>query len=249
MFTVTSVHLSSDTTVVDPTLGHAELGSLSEEEFIALLYRFRALDAGPHPDADPHLLVSARAGRFIIRTGRGKLSLYNARDTTEPYAELTPAEIVTQIDRQLTSPPFEFITAQAPAKPTPRYGIAFAILLAGLGLNAYTLYSVFYTATVVEKPAITLLTDPAELATRSREVVGTFATGAQSGDRVITVHADGTLSFSEIGLRTGLPPNTDSYRLGRHDKKLCLLTTESGVVDIAGVDTLVYYRDTYRRTR
>jgi hypothetical protein len=43
MFTVTSVHLSSDTTVVDPTLGHANLGSLSEEEFIALLYRFRAL--------------------------------------------------------------------------------------------------------------------------------------------------------------------------------------------------------------
>jgi hypothetical protein len=249
MFTVTTVNLSSDTTTVDATLGSADLGVLSEDEFLALLNRFRVLDAVQNSDADPHLLVSASAGRFIIRTGRGKLFLYNARDTTEPYAELSPEEIVVQLDRQLTSPPFDFTAAQAIPKPAPHYGIAFAILFAGLALNAYTLYSVFYTATVVDQPAVTLLTDPAELAARQREVVGTYATGALAGDRVITIGADGTVRFTEVGSRSAVSSSADTFRLGRHDKKLCLLTPDSGVVDVVGVDTLVYYRDTYRRIK
>ena len=34
--------------------------------------RFRALDPLEVAASDPHLLVVARAGRFIVRTGRGK---------------------------------------------------------------------------------------------------------------------------------------------------------------------------------
>ncbi len=249
MFTVSTVNLSSDTSKVDPELGTAELGVLSEDEFASLLYRFRLLDSVQNSEVDPHLLVNANAGRFIVRTGRGKLFLYNARDTTEPYAELTPAEIIAHLDRQPSTPPADFSAPGPEAKPAPHYGIAFAILFAGLALNAYTLYSVFYTETVVEQPAVTLLTDSAELTARQREVVGTFATGAQNGDRVITVNADGSLQFSELGSRSGISTSRDTFRLGRHDKKLCLLTTDSGVVDVAGVDTLVYYRDIYRRTK
>ncbi len=251
MFTVTTVNLAPDTTTADVAFGPTDLGVLSGEEFIALLERFTQIDAAQNNEADPHLLVTAAAGRFLIRTGQGKLYLYNARDTTEPYSEHTPAEIVGQIDRQLTTPPFAFTEAVAAnqTKAAPHYGIAFAILVAGLALNGYTLYSVFYTESVNEPPAVVLLTDPAELASRGREVIGSYATGSQPGDRVITVTPDGKIKFFEIGTKDGFLNNTDTFKLGRHDKKFCLLTADSGVVDIVNPDTFVYYRDTYRRTK
>lgn len=253
MFTVTTVNLTSDTSGADITLGPSNLGVLSTEEFTSLLGRFSQIDARQNHDADPHLLVSASAGRFIIRTGQGKLFLYNARDTTEPYSELTAAEIVTQLDRQLTTPPFAFTEAVAATaaepKPAPHYGIAFAILLAGLALNGYTLYSVFYTVSVNEPPAVVLLTDAKEIDLRGRELLGTFATGSQPGDRMITITADGKIKFFQLGGKDGFTNNTDSFKLGHHDKRLCLFTLDSGVVDTAGPDTLIYYRDTYRRTK
>ncbi len=251
MFTVSTVNLASDTSYAEADLGQAELGILSTDEFTALLERFRQIDPAQNNEADPHLLVSAAAGKFIIRTGQGKLLLYNARDTTEPYSELSAAEIVAQLDRQLTTPPFGFTEAAAetPApKPAPHYGIAFAILLAGLALNGYTLYSVFYTVSVNEPPAVVLLTDPAEITAREREMIGSFATGSLPGDRVITITADGRIRFFELGLKDGHVNNTDTFKLGRHEKRLCLLTTESGVIDVSNPDTITYYRDVYRRT-
>ena len=250
MFTVTTVNLTSDTTGAAPSLGTAELGTLSPEEFTALLGRFQQLDARQNHDADPHLLVTAAAGRFLIRTGQGKLFLYNARDTTEPYSELSASEIAAQLDRQRTTPlPTATDSAAAEPKPAPHYAIAFAILIAGLGLNGYTLYSVFYTESVNVTPAVVLLTDPAELAARGREAVGSYATGGLPGDRVITVTADGKIRFFELGVKDGITHNTDTFKLGRHDRKFCLLTADSGVVNIVNPDTLLYYRDTYRRTK
>jgi hypothetical protein len=252
MFTVTTVNLAADTTTADIAFGSTDLGVLSTDEFIGLLERLTRIDAAQNSEADPHLLVTAAAGRFLIRTGQGKLYLYNARDTTQPYSEHTPAEIVAQLDRQLTTPPFAFTEAAAAAnqpKAAPHYGIAFAILVAGLALNGYTLYSVFYTESVNEPPPVVLLTDPAELASRGRDVVGSYATGSQPGDRVITVTADGKIKFFEIGSKDGFLNNTDTFKLGRHDKKFCLLTADSGVIDIVNPNTFLYYRDTYRRTK
>lgn len=254
MFTVTSVNLSSDTTTASVEFEPTELGALSAEEFTALLGRFSLLNPRQNFEADPHLIVTAAGGKFIVRTGQGKLFLYNARDTTEPYSELSAPEIVSQIDRPLTSPPFAAASPATAAgndngaKPAPHYGIAFAILLAGVALNGYTLYSFFYTQSVNELPAVTLLTDATEIKERGREMIGSFATGNTPGDRVITITADGRISFFELGTKDGLSNNTDTYKLGRHDKRLCLLTAMSGVIDITNPDTLVYYRDIYRRT-
>lgn len=249
MFTVTTVHLSSDTTRADATLGPSELGPLSAMEFALLLERFRQIDPLENQEADPHLLVIATAGRFLIRTGQGKLLLYNPRDNTQPYGELGLAELLAYLDRPLTSAPFPGApTESAPVKAPPRYGIAVSILVAGLALNGYTLYAAFYTESVNKVPAVTLLTEATELAARQREAVGSFATGGQPGDRVITITADGKIRFAQLGAREDLA-NTDTFKLGRHENKLCLLTADSGVVDITNPDTLVYYRDTYRRTR
>jgi hypothetical protein len=249
MFKVSTVNLSADTTAASSDFGLTELGELSAAELAALLDRFRALDAVQNAEADPHLFVEAPAGRFLVRTGQGRLQLYNARDNSEPAAELTADEIVTQLNRAPTSPPFAESSAPAPFAPAPHRGIAFAILFAGIALNGYTLYSAFYTESVNEKTAVTVLTDPAELTARGQEVAGTYATGNKPGDRVIAISADGRVTFSEIGNARSVNNSGDSFRLGRRNKQLCLATTDSGVIDVVNIEAIVYYRDTYRRTK
>ena len=111
---------------------------------------------------------------------------------------------------------------------------------------------------------LTSTNSPPQPAIQIEQVLpGTVAekAGAQPGDRVITVGADGRVTFAEVGAATSLNNGTDTYRLGRHEKKarspsassdtgrLCLTTTDSGVIDILNIDTLIYYRDTYRRTK
>jgi hypothetical protein len=262
MFRVSTVNLSPDGRRFDPQAGTIDLGELPADQLVDLLERFRGIDPVENTEAEPHITATGRAGKFLVRTGRGKLFLYNARDSIEPYAELTADEIVVQLERTaVTAPPFASMTAtdsgSSPAVPpapamhrsAPHRGIAAAILVTGLALNGYTLYSVFYTESVNEQPAVTLVTDPAELASRQQELLGTYRTGEQPGDRIIAIEADGRIRFTEIGSKNSVVNNADAYRLGRRAGKYCLTTAESGLIDIVDIDTLTYYRDTYRRVR
>jgi hypothetical protein len=248
MFTVTTVNLAHDTRSASAGHGATELGDFSAEELSALLERFRAIDALQNHDAEPHLIIVTRAGRFIIRTSQGRLLLYNARDNTIPYVELTADEIIAQLDAPVTTVAPSADDARRPAAITPSRSIAVAILVAGLSLNGYTLYSVVYTESVNQKPPVTLLTDTTERDARVRDAVGTYATGSQPGDRAIEITADGRIKFLEVEARNRAGESTDTFRVGRHDNKLCLTTAESGVVDVLNIDTLVYFRDTYKRT-
>jgi len=251
MFNVTTVNLSPDTRTAIAGQEATALGDLSLEEFSALLERLREIDPVQNHEADPHLLVTSRAGKFIVRTGQGKLLLYDARDTTAPYAELTTGDIIAHLDRPSSLTDRLDPSADALAREaarTPSRGIAAAILIAGLLLNGYTLYSVFYTESVNEKPTVILLTEPAELSARLSDAVGTYATGSQPGDRVIVISVDGKIKFLEVGSRNSLSDSSDTFRIGRHDTKLCLATAENGVIDVLNIDTLIYYRDIYKRT-
>ncbi len=251
MFLVTTVNLAPDTRRAAADQGTTDLGELSPDEFAALLERLRTIDPVQNHECDPHVIVVARAGKFVVRTSQGRLLLYNARDNTIPYAELSPGEIVAHLDRSIsTATPFSAPAAVPPAPvSTPSRGIAVAILVAGLALNGYTLYSVFYTESVNQPPAVTLLTDATERAARLHDAVGTFATGNQPGDRAIEITADGRIRFIELGNHSPTGDTTDTFRIGRHDHKLCLATAESGVVDVLNIDSLVYFRDTYHRTK
>jgi hypothetical protein len=255
MFRVSTVHLSADAATADPTLAATELGEVSRDTLLTLLGRLRELDASHLVDAEPHLLVTSRAGRFIVRTGRKKLFLYDARDNVQPYAELTPEEIVALLEREhVTAAPWSANEGNAPAeaahaarRAAPHTGIAATILIAGLALNGYTLYSVFYTESVNAPPLVTLLTEPTDIVARTNSVVGTYMTGDKPGDRTIAVQADGRVNFSELGSSNVLLNNRDTYKVGKRGEKFCLSTAESGVIEIIDSDTLLYYRDVYKR--
>jgi hypothetical protein len=249
MFKISTVNLSADTATAAADYGEQPLGELSAEELTALLERLRDIHPEQNAEADPHVLIAAPAGHFLVRTGQGKLLLYNARDHSAPYSELTAAQIVAQLHAIPAAPAATGETAASSPAPSPHRGIAVAILVAGLALNGYTLYSAFYSESVSVKTAVTLLTDPAEIVAHGHDVVGTFATGGQNGDRVIVVSADGRVAFSEIGNPRSASNTSDTYRLGRHAKRLCLSTADSGLIEVMNIDTVVYYRDVYKRTR
>ena len=253
MYPVSTVNLSPDATQADAAFGTQDRGDLRAGDLIVLLENFRRLDGAGAHELEPHLILIGRSGKFHVRTGQGKLFLYNARALHEPYAELTAAEIIAQLDREEASPapwagdPRGSDSFPLRPAPAPHRAIAAAILAAGLALNAYTLWSVFYTATVNDRPPVALLTDAAEAAARQREIAGTYRTGDRPGDRVIVVQPAGGVRFSEIGRPGGAGENTDTYQLGHHEARLCLSTAGSGVIDVVNLETLLYYGDTYRR--
>lgn len=250
MFRVTAVNVSADALHAGVTLGRTELGELPRDQLIALLDNFTRLNAAENHQADPCFEITGRSGRFLVRTALKRLFLYAPGGAEEP-SELTAVEIAEQLERPPeTTPPF--VPEAPPDERTPsapHRGLAVAIIVVSLAVNAHTVHSVFHAETVEEQPVITLVTDAKELATRQGEVVGSFATGDQPGDRGIVVQRDGQVRFYEIGSTSRLVNNLDTYQIGRRSNKFCLITRDSGVVKIIDKDTLMYFRDAYKRAR
>jgi hypothetical protein len=247
MYLVTTSHLGPDARRTSATEEPKDRGDLTSSQLAALLDGFVEIDPADNEELDPHLIVTGRGAKLIIRTSRGRLQVYDVRDHAAPAVEMTVAGILQRLDRIETTSPFSQAEEQ-PAPTAPHRGIAFAMLALGLILNGYILYSVFYVESVNKKVEVKLLTDADEIKAKEATLAGTYVTGAKTGDRVIDIDSAGQVHFYEIGAKGPINDSRDTYRIGRHDGMLCITTTDSGVVDLVG-DTLVYYRDVYQRRR
>jgi hypothetical protein len=247
MYHVSTSHLGPDARRTRAAAEDTDRGELSAEELTALLEAFVEIDPADNEEHDPHVLAEGRGAKLIIRTSRGRLQVYDMRDHAAPGIEMNVAGILVRLDRVIESTgPFPRDGDQ-PAPTAPHRGIAFAMLLVGLALNGYILYSVFYVESVNKKPEVKLLSDADEVRTRVAALAGTYSTGSKTGDRVIEVTATGQVRFYEIGAKGPINDSKDTYSIGRHDGQLCLaLTNETGVIDMVG-DTLVYYKDVYQK--
>jgi hypothetical protein len=250
MYKVSTTHLGPDGRRASATNESVDRGEMSGAELTVLLDAFCEIDPVDNEEFDPSIVAAGRGAKLIIRTSRGRLQVYDIRDHSAPAVETTVAGILERLDRMMpeTRSPFAPLEPEQPAPTAPHRGIAFAMLVVGLALNGYILYSVFYVESVNKKPEVTLITDADELKTREAAVAGVYATGSHTGDRVIEVVASGQIRIYEIGAKGPINDTKDTYRFGRHDGLLCLTTGESGIVDLVG-DTLVYYRDIYQRRR
>jgi hypothetical protein len=247
MYRVTTFNLGPDGRRGSTTSEEMDRGPMTAAELGELLEAFTEIDAVQNEDLDPQIMIAVHGIKLVIRTSRGRLQVYDGKNPEAPAQELTVREIFGRLDQLPASPQ----RAPSPSERTPsapHRGIAFVMLLVGLALNAYILYSVFYVESVNKKPDIVLITDADEARARQAALVGTYATGSRTGDRVIEVEPDNHVRFYEVGAKGPINDSRDSYRLGRHDGLLCLSTAENGVIDLVG-DTLVYYRDVYQRRR
>lgn len=248
MYRVTSSHLGPDARRTRAGTENFDRGEMSEAELTVLLDAFVDIDPADNEEHDPHIVVVGRSAKLIIRTSRGRLQVYDVRDHAAPAVEMTVPGIFQRLDKVVeTTSPFAVEETQ-PLPTAPHRGIAFAMLVVGLALNGYILYSVFYVESVNKKIEVKLLTDATEIKAKEVALAGVYATGSKTGDRVIEVDASGQVRFYEIGAKGPINDSKDTFRVGRHDGVLCLTTEDSGVVDLAG-ETLVYYRDVYQRRK
>lgn len=249
MYRVTTSYLGPDARRVNPGSENKDRGELGALELATLLDNFVSIDPVDNEEHDPSITVASRTAKLIIRTGRGRLQVYDGRDHAAPAVEMAVPQILEWLDRASEAPTAGGNEADGQPAPTaPHRGIAFAMLLVGLALNGYILYSVFYVESVNKKPEVKLITDADEVRLRQIALVGTYATGAKTGDRVIEVLSSGQIRFYEIGIKGPINDLKDTYTLGRHDGVVCLSTVDSGVVDVIG-ENLVYYKDVYLKKR
>ena len=128
--------------------------------------------------------------------------------------------------------------------------VGVVLMATGLTLVVTTISSAFRIDDVNQSPPLTLLADPAEMIQQEQALAGTFATGDDEGDRAIVIDVGGKIRLQELGPRGAVQLETaGTYRLGRRDRKLYLAIANGGQIEATNRDTLVYYRDTYRRTR
>ncbi len=249
MFKVATSHLSPDARDASVTFGRRDLGEFEADKLTVFLETFRELDPLKNDEAEPEVIISGGAGKFIVKTGQGKLFLYNASDLNIPYVELTASGIMASLGVTSAESTEEEAAIASTAEKPPRQ-VALTLLMVGLflGLNGYTFYSLLKTDDVNELPAVAFLANEEEIVQTRRTVSGTFASGADEGDRGIVVGADGTLKFLEYGAHGEIRlENNDLYRVARRDGKTCLVSKESNLIDVTGADTIVYFHDIYRR--
>ncbi|MBI5692155.1 MAG: hypothetical protein HZC55_18900 [Verrucomicrobia bacterium] len=134
--------------------------------------------------------------------------------------------------------------------PNLRSRLLAATLLLGSGvLLAHTVRQVRRLDDVHARPAPTPVADAAEATARWRELAGRFTTGDRPGDRVIVLHPDGRVEFSELGRPWSQATLSDRAEFGHRGRQPGLWPGSGGVIEIRNLDTLVYYQDTYRRRR
>lgn len=252
MFNVTLVHLSPDLRTASERASPSSLGGISAGELLELLERFRALDPVQNAEAEPQVAIVSPAGKHFVRTEHGKLFLYEARDSSIPYRELTAAGILEVLAAPVqpggASTPAVPESAPPPRSPARRRALAFALLAGCVLLNAYTFLIATRHPAVNGRPLVQLITDASELNAQRLATTGRYATGNTPGDRRIEIRADGRVQLARVTASGARILGEDTYRIGRSGSgAVCLVTPRHGVIEIRNIDTIVYYNDVYRR--
>jgi hypothetical protein len=254
---VSTVNLSPDLRSIAAEHGVVERGEMDAAALSALLETFMAGDAAQNHEHDPQVIVRTPAAKFLIRTSGRQLHLYNARDVSQPAAVLTlPAllEAIASPGLSAGPAPEEPETFMpVPVRGKNRGALTALLLLLGVGLNAWGIYQFLDRTEETPPPPYTAITDEAKVGLLRRQLAGSYATGAEPGDRVIVLTPAGEVKFQLLVAAAGNAPavaeqSADTCLIGRRRDGLhCLVTTTSGQVDLRADGSLSYYGDTYRR--
>lgn len=254
---VSTVNLSSNLTSIDPVHGTVERGEMSVDALTDLLAVFSEIDPALNLEHDPRVLVRTKDAWYAIRTERGRLHLYDARDTSQPGTEMELAELLAAIQHAPAPAPVAEIPEpefkSPPSRRRTKAALATALLLCGLGLNAWGVFQ-FFQRDQDEAPATyTPINDDESTTLYLRKLAGTHATGRAPGDRVIRITRDGRISFDvmvqDVGgeIRIARGPVQLCGFGRRANGSICLTTANSGPVGIGADGSLFYSGDTYRR--
>ena len=259
LFKTSTVGLAEHAAGVDGSSAAREVGELTAAQLVELLARFAALDAVQIADADPRVMVTSRLGRFSIGTQGGKLFVYETRDASRTYVELTPAEIPGYLDNGLTSglaaPATDAPGEEAPsgrgARPRPpRTGLALVLVALGVAAVAGSVAFTFRTDPIDAEVEYTTVSDT-EAATLRAQAAGTYVADDGPANRhSLVIAADGAVQYVDMNTDDTIADDVTV------DSSVTMLAgtgpvfrTSLGPIEFHAPDRLIFARETYVRQR
>src|SRR5580700_38182 len=119
MYRVTTFHLGPDARRIDAGGENTDRGDFGAPELAVLLDAFVEIDPVENEEHDPHVVVTGRGAKLIIRTSRGRLHVYDVRDHAAPGIEMTVSGILERLDRVESTSPFRQEDGEQPAPTAP----------------------------------------------------------------------------------------------------------------------------------
>jgi hypothetical protein len=262
MYNVTLVNLAADARSAAVVWEKIERPEVSDEELRRVLQNFCEIDAVENAAADPEIRVQVRQQNYLIRTGQGKLVLYDVLNRELPGRSLAVAEVMAELDgtaiAALTKSPFvpaeagpgaalEPAVSPPAARRSPLRLIALAAVACALGGGHILLR---LSSGADEAPVAFNRMDAAEAAGLQATLAGVYMTGTQPGQHGIVLTTTEELRLFE--LRDVDAPRVvhATGELGRVGPTLCLASDQpGGLIMIPDPDTMVYCGETYKRIR
>lgn len=266
MFRTTLVNLSPDATSTDAGSGRNYVGELLSHEVIALLTKFQSLDSIQNIECDPEIILELRRSKHVVRTGQGRLYLYDGRDLLAPALVLTPEQIVAEIDGSAaasrTRAPFPLPISAAPPEantfqpslppPTsPLKGIHRAVLATvALSLTGYLAYPAISAESTPRAAQPEAISDIQQVEAERTRWAGVYMVGTNPGQHGISLAIDGTMKLFEINAQ-GVPHLLqDTFGFGRIDGKLCVVGSQTNEpIFLVGPDTLRFGGETFLKIK
>ena len=254
MFTLITVNLSEDWREVQPYLGQIERGQFRAEDLLRLLEQFRRNEAVQNSEVDAYLIIVGARSRHLVRTTQGRLVLYDVGAAERGGTEMSAERILEHVSSQ--GPSFSGVEEEevqeldTKARRATHRWIAIGMLVIGLGLNGYTLYSAFYFDDVNKTPPLMLINDQREVQDTRLRLAGTYTTGDEPGERAIVVETDGKVKIYLLGANGSLvSPTAYEYRPGKRENRLFLAVHGLGQIEVVTREKLILFGDSYLRSR
>jgi hypothetical protein len=250
---VCTYNLSEDFKDASTEYGQRELGEVTLDDVQAVLEWFLLLDPVRNMEAEPYVSIEGEQNKVTVRLSGGKLFMTQARASEQGSMVVEIPDVLKAISAHADFTHFTTAEGQQilePRRPTStlNQGIGLTMLLLGLALNGYTVYSALFIDSVHKDPSMTLISDPDQLDERRRLLAGSYATGNEAGDRMITLFPNGKLEIQEYGNKGRIRRQlTKEYLPGTSEGRLLLRLKPHGSIEVVNRDTLLFYGDTYRR--
>ena len=263
MFRVTLVNFEAASGRASVEYGSAPGGYLPAPELLELLERFAAVDPIENAEAEPEIGVEVRRRRHVLRTGQGRLFLYDPRNALEPALVLTPQEVLAELDGSAaaarTRAPFPLAATAPTEEPVPAntqptvsplrrgHRAALWVLSAACGV---CLASSAGLGGNFERPesASTPVTEARRIESTLLGIAGVYMNGSRPGHHGIAVSADGTLKLFQLN-RQGAPSLlVDRARFSSLKGELLMLGAEiREPIRLGGKGVLHFCGETYLR--
>jgi hypothetical protein len=250
LFKVGTRQLSPDLSAAAPELNARDLGQISAPALLEIARKLTEIPAAQLNDADPHVVITGRRGRFLVRPHRGKLRLSDAGDAGRTPLEISPEDLANYLDGS-ELPTATAASAESPRDviemPSPRLGLVAGLVLFSailLGGSAYFTFREVPFDHDVDYSAV----PAAELPAVRQQIVGEFSTGKGEMARTLTIRPDGTVTLIEFGPgHTVADRREDVYQLVRRETTPVARAARLGPIEFQLGKTLRYAGETYTR--